>query len=59
LVELAESYGYNLRLHPEAETEFFILEVDAQVSFVKDATGKAAQFILHQGGRDQRAERIK
>jgi hypothetical protein len=48
-----------LRLHPEAETEFFISEVDAQVSFVKDSTGKVGHLILHQGGRDQKAERIK
>jgi D-alanyl-D-alanine-carboxypeptidase/D-alanyl-D-alanine-endopeptidase len=48
-----------LRLHPEAETEFFILEADAQVSFVKDSAGKVGQLILHQGGRDQKAERIK
>ncbi|MBE0712493.1 MAG: serine hydrolase [Candidatus Aminicenantes bacterium] len=48
-----------LRLHPEAETEFFITEVDAQVSFVKESTGKVGHLILHQGGKDQRAERIK
>jgi CubicO group peptidase (beta-lactamase class C family) len=48
-----------LRLHPEAETEFFISEADAQVSFVKDSTGKAGHLILHQGGQDQKAERIK
>jgi D-alanyl-D-alanine-carboxypeptidase/D-alanyl-D-alanine-endopeptidase len=47
------------QLHPEAETEFFLTEVDAQVSFVKDATGKVTHLILHQGGQDVRGEKIK
>ncbi len=48
-----------VRLHPEAETEFFISEVDAQVSFVKDAAGKVSHLILHQGGQNLKAERTK
>lgn len=48
-----------MRLHPEAENEFFILEADAQVSFVKDAAGKVNHLILHQGWQDLKAERIK
>lgn len=47
------------RLHPEAETEFFLTEVDAQVSFVKDATGKVTHLILHQGGQDVKGDKIK
>jgi CubicO group peptidase (beta-lactamase class C family) len=48
-----------IRLHPEAETEFFLAEVDAQISFVKDATGKLTHLVLHQGGRDIRGDKIK
>jgi hypothetical protein len=48
-----------VRLRPEAETEFFISEVDAQVSFVRDATGKVSHLILHQGGQNQKGDRIK
>lgn len=48
-----------VQLHPEAETDFFLAEVDAQVSFVKDGTGKVTQLTLHQGGRDQKAEKIR
>jgi D-alanyl-D-alanine-carboxypeptidase/D-alanyl-D-alanine-endopeptidase len=48
-----------IRLHPEAETEFFIAEVDAQISFIKDAAGKVTHLVLHQGGRDIRGDKIK
>ena len=48
-----------IRLHPEAETEFFLTEVDAQISFVKDAAGKVTHLILHQGGQNMRGDKIK
>ncbi len=47
-----------LELLPESETKFFIKEVDAQVSFVKDEKGQITHLILHQGG-DQKAKKIK
>lgn len=40
------------RLWPYAETEFFYREVDAQIGFVRDTTGKVTGLVLHQGGRD-------
>ncbi len=46
-------------LHPEAETEFFITEVDAQISFVKDAAGKVTHLILHQAGQDIKGDKVK
>jgi D-alanyl-D-alanine-carboxypeptidase/D-alanyl-D-alanine-endopeptidase len=48
-----------VRLHPEAETEFFLVEADAQISFVKDATGKVTHLILHQAGQDVKGDKIK
>jgi len=36
---------------PKSETEYFGKGVDAQVTFVKDATGKVTKAILHQGGQ--------
>jgi serine-type D-Ala-D-Ala carboxypeptidase/endopeptidase len=48
-----------IRLHPETETEFFLAEVDAQITFAKDAAGKVTHLVLHQGGRDIRGDRIK
>jgi CubicO group peptidase (beta-lactamase class C family) len=47
-----------LRLWPETETDFFLKEVDAQVSFVRDAQGVVTELILHQGGRDGRAPKV-
>jgi hypothetical protein len=46
-----------LELHPETETEFFLEEVDAQITFIVGPDGKAGELVLHQGGRDMRARR--
>jgi hypothetical protein len=48
-----------LELFPESETEFFYRVVDAQITFVKDAQGRVIELVLHQGGRDSRAKRIR
>ncbi len=45
-------------IFPESDTEFFLKAVEAQLTFVKDANGKVAQLILHQGG-DFEAKKIK
>ena len=37
-------------LFAESETDFFLKVIDAQVTFVRDASGKFDQIILHQGG---------
>jgi CubicO group peptidase (beta-lactamase class C family) len=44
-------------IYPSARDEFFLKVVDAQLSFVRDSTGKVASLVLHQGGRDQPAPR--
>ncbi|RZJ01046.1 MAG: serine hydrolase [Brevundimonas sp.] len=41
-----------LQLHPEAADAFFLREVDAQVTFTRDASGAVESLVLHQGGRD-------
>ncbi len=43
---------------PEAENEFFCKLMDLQVSFIKDS-GKVTKLILHEGGQDIVAEKIK
>lgn len=48
-----------LEILPESETDFFLMEVDAQFTFVKDDKGQVTQVILHQNGRDQTARKIK
>jgi CubicO group peptidase (beta-lactamase class C family) len=47
-----------VQLFPESQTDFFLKAADAQVTFVKDASGKVTHLILHQGG-DHEALRIK
>ena len=44
-------------LFAESETRFFLKVVDAQVDFVKDDKGVVTHLVLHQGGRDMKAER--
>jgi hypothetical protein len=43
----------------ESEREFFSKMVDAQITFVPDAQGRATELILHQGGRDMHAKRYE
>ena len=47
-----------LRARPSSEKDFFISEVDAQVTFVVDADGKVTGLVLHQGGGDQQAKKV-
>jgi hypothetical protein len=48
-----------VEVFPSAPTEFFLKVVDAQISFVKNAEGKVTSLVLHQGGRDMPAKKIK
>jgi serine-type D-Ala-D-Ala carboxypeptidase/endopeptidase len=48
-----------LRLWPETETDFFLKELDAQVTFVRDAQGVATSLVLHQNGQNQPAPKVK
>lgn len=40
-----------LRVYPESDSTFFFKDMDAQVSFRRDATGRASRIVLHQSGR--------
>ena len=46
-------------LFAESETKFFSRNVNAQVTFTKDAAGKTTSLTLFQGGRDMPAPKIK
>jgi CubicO group peptidase (beta-lactamase class C family) len=46
-----------LRLVPVSADRFKVKDVEAEVSFERDAAGKVAALILHQNGMDQRAKR--
>lgn len=45
------------QIFPESEVKFFLKVTDAQVTFVKDASGKVTHLVLHQGG-DRVAKRL-
>jgi hypothetical protein len=51
--------GYERRLWPESSTEFFVKEVDAQITFVRDARGTTTGLIVHQFGRDRPARKLR
>ncbi len=48
-----------VELFPESETRFFLKVTDAQVDFVKDAGGRVTGLVLHQGGMDLPAKKVK
>lgn len=48
-----------VEVYPSAPTEFFLKVVDAQISFKKDAAGAVTHLVLHQGGRDVPAKKIR
>jgi CubicO group peptidase (beta-lactamase class C family) len=48
-----------VELFPESETRFFLKVVDAQVDFVLDASGRVTGLVLHQGGQDLPAKKIR
>lgn len=47
-----------LPLFAESETEFFLRAVNVQITFTVDDAGGVDGLILHQGGRDNRAEKV-
>jgi CubicO group peptidase (beta-lactamase class C family) len=47
------------RLWPEKDTEFFLKEFDAQVTFVVNPDGKVIGLVLHQGGKHPSAKRVE
>ncbi len=48
-----------IQVYPYSPTDFFLKVVEAQISFVKDGEGKITHLILHQGGTDAPAKKIK
>jgi hypothetical protein len=48
-----------VEIFPLSPTEFFLKVVNARITFVKDASGAITQLVLHQGGRDMPAKKIR
>lgn len=47
------------QVFPESEARYFYRVVDAQITFGRGEEGSVDHLVLHQGGRDQRAERLE
>ena len=47
------------RLWPESDTEFFLKQVNAQVTFTRNASGAVTGLVLHYNGEDRPATKIK
>ena len=43
----------------ESDDKFFLKTMDAQITFVKDEPGAVSGLILHQMGKDQKAEKVR
>ncbi len=46
------------QVFPESEKDFFLKEVDAQITFIRDDTGRVSALTLHQNGRDMPARKL-
>jgi CubicO group peptidase (beta-lactamase class C family) len=46
-------------IFPASDSEFFLKVVNAQISFITDASGHVEKLILHQGGRDTLGPKVK
>ena len=49
--------GAAVQLWPESNNDFFAKDADAQVTFVRDASGAVSGLVLHQYGRDRPAKK--
>jgi CubicO group peptidase (beta-lactamase class C family) len=48
-----------MEIYPRSETEFFLKVVEGSVQFIRDSMGVVNSIVIHQGGRDISAERIR
>ena len=51
--------GTTVRLWAEGPRDFFLKEVDAQLTFTRDTSGAVTGVVVHQYGRDRTARRIR
>jgi hypothetical protein len=55
----AEINSHKNEIFPESIRDYFFKAFDSQITFVTDGNGRATELILHEGGTDVRANRIK
>ncbi len=47
-----------VRIWSESETDFFVKEVDAQITFTKDSSGAIIGLVVHQNGESRAARKV-
>jgi hypothetical protein len=55
----AQLNGHKNEIFPESVRDYFFKAYDSQITFVTGGKGRATELILHEGGTDVRANRIK
>ena len=55
----AQINGHKNEIFPESVRDYFFKAYDSQMTFVPDGNGRATELILHEGGTDVLAKRIK
>lgn len=58
-LDVKSTVGTERRLYPSSTNDFFAKDVDAQITFVRDASGAVTGLVLHQMGRDRPAHKIR
>jgi len=58
-LDIKSTVGTERRLYPSSANDFFARDVDAQITFVRDAGGAVTGLVLHQMGRDRMARKIR
>jgi serine-type D-Ala-D-Ala carboxypeptidase/endopeptidase len=56
-IDLQATGQQKFRLYASSPVDFFVLEVEASITFESDASGKIVALVLHQNGAHQRAVR--
>jgi len=47
-----------VELHAEGDRDYFVKEVDVQITFVTGTDGRSAEIVVHRSGLDENAKRI-
>ena len=58
-LDIKSTVGTERRLFPSSANDFFAKDVDAQITFVRDASGVVTGLVLHQMGRDRPARKVR
>jgi uncharacterized protein DUF3471 len=58
-LDVKSSVGTERRLYPSSANDFFARDVDAQITFIRDASGAVTGLVLHQMDRERPARKIR